>query len=75
MNLDTSQTMKKKEAQIGIIDRSFSFQTAVKMAQHAINHHIALHTTLSSHDVVDYCLIPKNDFYLEGKGSLFEFLD
>ncbi|KAL5056655.1 hypothetical protein RYX36_037337 [Vicia faba] len=36
--------------------------------------HIALHATLSSRDV-DCCLIPELDFYLEGKGGLFEFLD
>eukprot|EP00262_Sarcandra_glabra_P009661 TRINITY_DN24157_c0_g1_i1.p1 TRINITY_DN24157_c0_g1~~TRINITY_DN24157_c0_g1_i1.p1 ORF type:complete len:498 (+),score=37.07 TRINITY_DN24157_c0_g1_i1:91-1494(+) len=35
--------------------------------------HIALHSTLSSRDV-DCCLIPEIDFYLEGKGGLFEFL-
>ncbi|ONK69332.1 uncharacterized protein A4U43_C05F21740 [Asparagus officinalis] len=36
--------------------------------------HIALHSTLSSRDV-DCCLIPETEFYLEGKGGLFEFLD
>ncbi|GFS45930.1 phosphofructokinase 2 [Actinidia rufa] len=36
--------------------------------------HIALHATLSSLDV-DCCLIPENEFYLEGKGGLFEFLE
>ncbi|KAI3829449.1 hypothetical protein L1987_03573 [Smallanthus sonchifolius] len=36
--------------------------------------HITLDATLSSCDV-DWCLIPENDFYLEGKGGLFEFLD
>ncbi|WJZ96001.1 hypothetical protein VitviT2T_014730 [Vitis vinifera] len=36
--------------------------------------HIALHATLSSRDV-DCCLIPENEFYLEGKGGLFEFLE
>ncbi|CAL9162506.1 unnamed protein product [Musa hybrid cultivar] len=88
---------KTVDNDIGIIDRSFGFQTAVEMAQQAINAahveaesavngiglvklmgrstgHIALHATLSSRDV-DCCLIPENDFYLEGKGGLFEFLD
>ncbi|MQL99878.1 hypothetical protein Taro_032608 [Colocasia esculenta] len=36
--------------------------------------HIALHATLSCHDI-DYCLIPENDFYLEGNGGMFKFLD
>ncbi|KAD0494642.1 hypothetical protein E3N88_44183 [Mikania micrantha] len=36
--------------------------------------HITLDATLSSCDV-DCCLIPEHDFYLEGKGGLFEFLD
>ncbi|KAJ8504394.1 hypothetical protein OPV22_005280 [Ensete ventricosum] len=88
---------KTVDNDIGIIDRSFGFQTAVEMAQQAINAahveaesavngiglvklmgrstgHIALHATLSSRDV-DCCLIPENDFYLEGKWGLFEFLD
>ncbi|XP_072981178.1 ATP-dependent 6-phosphofructokinase 2 [Typha angustifolia] len=88
---------KTVDNDIGIIDKSFGFQTAVEMAQQAINAahveaesavngiglvklmgrstgHIALHATLSSRDV-DCCLIPENDFYLEGKGGLFEFLD
>lgn len=82
---------------VGIIDRSFGFQTAVEMAQQAISAayveaesavngiglvklmgrstgHIALHATLSSRDL-DCCLIPETEFYLEGKGKLFEFLD
>ncbi|XP_028764807.1 ATP-dependent 6-phosphofructokinase 2 [Neltuma alba] len=88
---------KTVDNDIGIIDRSFGFQTAVEMAQQAISAahveaesavngiglvklmgrnvgHIALHATLSSRDV-DCCLIPETDFYLEGKGGLFEFLD
>lgn len=88
---------KTVDNDVGIIDRSFGFQTAVEMAQQAINAarveaesgingiglvklmgrstgHIALHATLSSRDV-DCCLIPENDFYLEGKGGLFEFMD
>lgn len=88
---------KTVDNDIGIIDRSFGFQTAVEMAQEAINAahveaesavngiglvklmgrntgHIALHSTLSSRDV-DCCLIPENDFYLEGKGGLFEFVE
>ncbi|CAA0818032.1 ATP-dependent 6-phosphofructokinase 2 [Striga hermonthica] len=88
---------KTVDNDVGIIDRSFGFQTAVEMAQHAIcaahteaesavngvglvklmgrsTGHIALHATLSSRDV-DCCLIPENDFFLEGKGGLFEFLD
>ncbi|KAJ0018973.1 hypothetical protein Pint_09651 [Pistacia integerrima] len=35
---------------------------------------IAFHATLSSRDV-DCCLIPETEFYLEGKGGLFEFLE
>lgn len=88
---------KTVDNDVGIIDRSFGFQTAVEMAQQAISAahveaesavngiglvklmgrstgHIALFSTLSSRDV-DCCLIPENDFYLEGKGGLFEFLD
>ncbi|XP_059309326.1 ATP-dependent 6-phosphofructokinase 2 [Lycium ferocissimum] len=88
---------KTVDNDVGIIDRSFGFQTAVEMAQQAINAahveaesavngiglvklmgrstgHIALHATLSSRDV-DCCLIPEIDFYLEGKGGLFEFLE
>ncbi|KAJ0965282.1 hypothetical protein J5N97_026420 [Dioscorea zingiberensis] len=98
-NLDISITgiPKTVDNDIGIIDKSFGFQTAVEMAQQAISAahveaesavngiglvklmgrstgHIVLHATLSSRDV-DCCLIPENDFYLEGKGGLFEFLD
>lgn len=88
---------KTVDNDVGIIDRSFGFQTAVEMAQEAIRAahveaesavngiglvklmgrstgHIALHSTLSSRDV-DCCLIPETDFYLEGKGGLFEFLE
>lgn len=88
---------KTVDNDIGIIDRSFGFQTAVEMAQEAINAahveaesavngiglvklmgrstgHIALHSTLSSRDV-DCCLIPEIEFYLGGKGGLFEFLE
>lgn len=88
---------KTVDNDVGIIDRSFGFQTAVEMAQQAIGAahveaesavngiglvklmgrstgHIVLHATLSSRDV-DCCLIPELDFYLEGKGGLFEFLD
>ncbi|KAH0464723.1 hypothetical protein IEQ34_004826 [Dendrobium chrysotoxum] len=88
---------KTVDNDIGIIDRSFGFQTAVEIALQAIHAahveaesavngvglvklmgrntgHIALHATLSSRDV-DCCLIPEIDFYLEGKGGLFEFLD
>lgn len=88
---------KTVDNDVGIIDRSFGFQTAVEMAQQAISAahveaesavngiglvklmgrstgHIVLHSTLSSRDV-DCCLIPELDFYLEGKGGLFEFLD
>ncbi|XVF26249.1 hypothetical protein REPUB_Repub13aG0282600 [Reevesia pubescens] len=88
---------KTVDNDVGIIDRSFGFQTAVEMAQQAIHAahveaesavngiglvklmgrstgHIALHATLSSRDV-DCCLIPETEFYLEGKGGLFEFLD
>ncbi|XP_061354851.1 ATP-dependent 6-phosphofructokinase 2 [Gastrolobium bilobum] len=88
---------KTVDNDVGIIDRSFGFETAVEMAQQAIGAahveaesavngvglvklmgrstgHIALYATLSSRDV-DCCLIPEIDFYLEGKGGLFEFLD
>ncbi|XP_021739877.1 ATP-dependent 6-phosphofructokinase 2-like [Chenopodium quinoa] len=88
---------KTVDNDVGIIDQSFGFQTAVETAQQAINAahveaesavngiglvklmgrstgHIALHATLSSRDV-DCCLIPENDFFLEGKGGLFEFLE
>ncbi|CAH2045980.1 unnamed protein product [Thlaspi arvense] len=88
---------KTVDNDVGIIDRSFGFQTAVEMAQEAISAahveaesavngiglvklmgrstgHIALHATLSSRDV-DCCLIPEMEFYLEGKGGLFEFLE
>ncbi|KAL8469276.1 hypothetical protein ACS0TY_032193 [Phlomoides rotata] len=88
---------KTVDNDVGIIDKSFGFQTAVEMAQQAINAahteaesavngvglvklmgrstgHIALHATLSNRDV-DCCLIPENDFFLHGKGGLFEFLD
>lgn len=87
---------KTVDNDVGIIDRSFGFQTAVEMAQQAVHAahveaesavngiglvklmgrstgHIALYSTLSSRDV-DCCLIPENDFYLEGKGGLFEFI-
>ncbi|MQM21213.1 hypothetical protein Taro_054247 [Colocasia esculenta] len=97
LNVSVVGIPKTVDNDIGIIDRSFGFQTAVEMAQQAINAahveaesavngiglvklmgrstgHIALHATLSSRDV-DCCLIPENDFYLEGKGGLFEFLD
>lgn len=88
---------KTVDNDVGIIDRSFGFQTAVEMAQEAIHAahveaesavngiglvklmgrstgHIALHATLSSRDV-DCCLIPETEFYLEGKGGLYEFLE
>lgn len=88
---------KTVDNDVGVIDRSFGFQTAVEMAQQAISAghveaesavngiglvklmgrstgHIALNATLSSRDV-DCCLIPENEFYLEGKGGLFEFLE
>ncbi|KAL6197758.1 hypothetical protein ACLB2K_033363 [Fragaria x ananassa] len=88
---------KTVDNDVGIIDKSFGFQTAVEMAQQAISAahveaesavngiglvklmgrstgHIALHATLSSRDV-DCCLIPETEFYLEGKGGLFEFME
>ncbi|XP_068638637.1 ATP-dependent 6-phosphofructokinase 2-like [Aristolochia californica] len=88
---------KTVDNDIGIIDRSFGFQTAVEAAQQAINAghveaesavngiglvklmgrntgHIAFQATQSSRDV-DCCLIPEIDFYLEGEGGLFEFLN
>ncbi|PIA25071.1 hypothetical protein AQUCO_12700002v1 [Aquilegia coerulea] len=97
LNISVTGIPKTVDNDIGIIDRSFGFITAVEVAQQAINAahveaesgvngvglvklmgrstgHIALHATLSSRDV-DCCLIPENDFYLEGKGGLFEFLE
>ncbi|KAL2904088.1 ATP-dependent 6-phosphofructokinase 2 [Bienertia sinuspersici] len=88
---------KTVDNDVGIIDKSFGFQTAVETAQQAINAahveaesavngiglvklmgrstgHIALHATLSNRDV-DCCLIPENEFFLEGKGGLFEFIE
>lgn len=97
LNIAVAGIPKTVDNDVGIIDKSFGFQTAVEMAQQAINAahteaesavngiglvklmgrstgHIALHATLSSRDV-DCCLIPENDFYLEGKGGLFDFLE
>ncbi|KAJ9689924.1 hypothetical protein PVL29_012543 [Vitis rotundifolia] len=97
LNVSIAGIPKTVDNDIGIIDRSFGFQTAVEMAQQAISAahveaesavngiglvklmgrstgHIALHATISSRDV-DCCLIPENEFYLEGKGGLFEFLE
>lgn len=97
LNISVAGIPKTVDNDVGIIDRSFGFQTAVEMAQQAINSahteaesavngiglvklmgrstgHIALHATLSSRDV-DCCLIPETNFYLHGKGGLFEFLD
>ncbi|PKA51214.1 6-phosphofructokinase 2 [Apostasia shenzhenica] len=88
---------KTVDNDIGIIDRSFSFQTAVERALQAVlaahveaesaingvgivklmgrsTGHIALHATLSSRSV-DCCLTPEIDFYLDGPGGLFDFLD
>ncbi|KAL3521791.1 hypothetical protein ACH5RR_014625 [Cinchona calisaya] len=97
LNIAVAGIPKTVDNDVGIIDRSFGFQTAVEMAQQAISAahveaesavngiglvklmgrstgHIALHATLSSRDV-DCCLIPEMEFYLEGKGGLFEFLE
>lgn len=97
LNISVTGIPKTVDNDVGIIDRSFGFQTAVETAQQAISAahveaesavngiglvklmgrstgHIVLHATLSSRDV-DCCLIPENDFYLEGKGGLFEFLE
>lgn len=97
LNISVTGIPKTVDNDIGIIDRSFGFQTAVETAQQAISAahveaesavngiglvklmgrstgHIALSATLSSGDV-DCCLIPENDFYLDGKGGLFEFLE
>ncbi|WOH16256.1 hypothetical protein DCAR_0935806 [Daucus carota subsp. sativus] len=97
LNIGITVLPKTVDNDVGIIDRSFGFQTAVEMAQQAISAahveaesavngiglvklmgrstgHIALFSTLSSRDV-DCCLIPENEFYLEGKGGLFDFLD
>ncbi|XP_058114792.1 ATP-dependent 6-phosphofructokinase 2 [Magnolia sinica] len=96
LNIAIAGIPKTVDNDIGIIDRSFGFQTAVETAQQPISAahveaesavngiglvklmgrstgHIALHATLSSRDV-DCCLIPEMEFYLEGKGGLFEFL-
>ncbi|KAK4280967.1 hypothetical protein QN277_012517 [Acacia crassicarpa] len=35
---------------------------------------IAMHATLANRDV-DCCLIPESNFYLEGEGGLFEFIE
>ncbi|KAI4298850.1 hypothetical protein L6164_032365 [Bauhinia variegata] len=97
LNVSVAGIPKTVDNDVGIIDRSFGFQTAVEMAQQAINAahveaqsavngiglvklmgrsvgHIALHATLSSRDV-DCCLIPEVEFFLNGKGGLFEFLE
>lgn len=97
LNIAVAGIPKTVDNDVGIIDRSFGFQTAVEMAQQSISAahveaesavngiglvklmgrstgHIALHATLSSREV-DCCLIPENEFYLEGKGGLFEFLE
>lgn len=97
LNIAVAGIPKTVDNDVGIIDRSFGFQTAVEMAQQAISAahveaesavngiglvklmgrstgHIALYATLSSREV-DCCLIPEMDFYLEGKGGLFEFLE
>lgn len=97
LNIAVTGIPKTVDNDVGIIDRSFGFQTAVEMAQQAISAahveaesavngiglvklmgrntgHIALHATLSSRDV-DCCLIPETEFYLEGKGGLFDFLE
>nr|DAD23815.1 TPA_asm: hypothetical protein HUJ06_025278 [Nelumbo nucifera] len=91
LNVAVTGLPKTVDNDIGIIDRSFGFHTAVETAQQAISAahveaesavngiglvklmgrstgHIALHATLSSRDV-DCCLIPENDFYLEGEGA------
>lgn len=96
LNICVTGIPKTVDNDVGIIDKSFGFETAVEMAQQAISAahveavsavngiglvklmgrstgHIALHATLSSRDV-DCCLIPENDFFLEGKGGLFDFL-
>ncbi|KAK7387652.1 hypothetical protein VNO78_22439 [Psophocarpus tetragonolobus] len=96
MNVAVVGIPKTVDNDVGIIDRSFGFETAVEKGEEAISAahveaesavngiglvklmgrstgHIALHATLSSRDV-DCCLIPEIDFYLEGKGGLFEFL-
>lgn len=97
LNIAVTCLPKTVDNDVGIIDRSFGFQTAVEMAQQAISAahveaesavngiglvklmgrstgHIALYATLSSRDVT-CCLIPENEFYLEGEGGLFEFLE
>ncbi|XP_035545255.1 ATP-dependent 6-phosphofructokinase 2 [Juglans regia] len=97
LNISVTGIPKTVDNDVGIIDRSFGFQTAVERAQEAISAahveaesavngiglvklmgrstgHIALYATLSSREV-DCCLIPEIDFYLEGQGGLFEFLE
>ncbi|XP_042518839.1 ATP-dependent 6-phosphofructokinase 2-like [Macadamia integrifolia] len=97
LNVAVAGIPKTVDNDVGIIDRSFGFQTAVETAQQAIHAahveaesavngiglvklmgrsagHIVIHATLSSRDV-DCCLLPESDFYLEGKGGLFEFLE
>lgn len=97
LNVSVAGLPKTVDNDVGIIDRSFGFQTAVEVAQQAISSahveaesavngiglvklmgrstgHIALHATLGSRDV-DCCLIPENEFYLDGDGGLFRFLE
>ncbi|KNA13347.1 hypothetical protein SOVF_117860 [Spinacia oleracea] len=97
LNVAVAGIPKTVDNDVGVIDQSFGFQTAVESAQQAINAahveaesavngiglvklmgrstgHIALHATLSSRDV-DCCLIPENEFFLQGKGGLLEFLE
>ncbi|XP_043690279.1 ATP-dependent 6-phosphofructokinase 2-like [Telopea speciosissima] len=96
LNVAVAGIPKTVDNDVGIIDRSFGFETAVETAQQAIQAahveaesavngiglvklmgrsagHIAINATLSSRDV-DCCLLPETDFYLDGKGGLFEFL-
>ncbi|TXG68968.1 hypothetical protein EZV62_003903 [Acer yangbiense] len=89
LNVGVPGIPKTVDNDVGIIDISLGFQTIIAAdveVESGVNGiglvklmgrstgHIALHVTLSSHGV-DYCLIPKNKFYLEGKGGLFQFLE
>ncbi|TXG68982.1 hypothetical protein EZV62_003917 [Acer yangbiense] len=89
LNVGVLGIPKTVDSDVGIIDRSFGFQTinaAHVEVESGVNgiglvklmgrstRHLALHATLSSRDV-DCCLILDNKFYLEGKGGLFQFLE
>ena len=81
LNVGVLGIPKTVDNDVGISDISFGFQTIIAAdveVESGVNGiglvklmgrstgHIALHVTLSSHDV-DCCLILENKFYLEGK--------